>query len=282
VNCLRPAPKLARSERHRRMSGTYVRTVAETRLINRCQQGDLGEASAIEWFTRQGAVVCVPLGHSPDYDLVAERDGKILRVQVKTSTCRQPTPSGHERWSVAIRTNGGNQSWSGLTKVFSPDDVDCLFVLVGDGRRWVMPASSVEATHTIDLGGTKYSEFEIDPTEPIMALVYGAANTASRIDRPLAGERRSWRAGLGCKPSATMLSGFESLLPHGSRSTAVAGRERSLGRAGQAIIRRKRQMTMPAHPFREAELEIGDRLRFRAEGAGRILIERIKPQTTIF
>ena len=28
------------------------------------------------------------------------------------------------------------------------------------------------------------------------------------------GERRSWRVGLGCKPSASVLSGFESLLPH--------------------------------------------------------------------
>jgi hypothetical protein len=36
------------------------------RLINRRQQGDLGEVSAIEWLTRQGATVSAPLGHSPD------------------------------------------------------------------------------------------------------------------------------------------------------------------------------------------------------------------------
>ena len=35
------------------------------RLINRRRVGDLGEASAIEWFIRAGAVVCTPLGHSP-------------------------------------------------------------------------------------------------------------------------------------------------------------------------------------------------------------------------
>ncbi len=55
------------------------------RLINRRQQGDLGEASAIEWLTRQGATVSAPLGHSPDYDMIAEIDGRLLRVQVKTS-----------------------------------------------------------------------------------------------------------------------------------------------------------------------------------------------------
>jgi hypothetical protein len=42
------------------------------RLINRRQQGDLGEASAIEWLTRQGATVSAPLSHSPDYDLIAD------------------------------------------------------------------------------------------------------------------------------------------------------------------------------------------------------------------
>ena len=74
-----------------------------------------------------------------------------------------------------------------------------------------------------------------------------------------------------------MLSGFESLLPHSPPSVDdQPKRERALGRAGQAIIRRKRQMTMPATPFSEAGLEIGDRLRFRADGAGRVVIERIE------
>ena len=56
------------------------------RRINRRQQGDLGEVSAIEWFTRLGATVLLPVGHSPDYDLVVELERRLLRVQVKTST----------------------------------------------------------------------------------------------------------------------------------------------------------------------------------------------------
>lgn len=56
------------------------------RLINRRTQGDLGEFSAMEWFAAQGALVWTPLGHSRDADLIAEFDGKLLRVQVKTST----------------------------------------------------------------------------------------------------------------------------------------------------------------------------------------------------
>ena len=52
------------------------------------RQGDLGEAAAIQWLTWVGAVVSFPLFHSPDYDLIAELEGRLLRVQVKTSRRR--------------------------------------------------------------------------------------------------------------------------------------------------------------------------------------------------
>jgi hypothetical protein len=249
------------------------------RLLNRRQQGDLGEASAIDWLTRHGATVSAPLGHSPNYDLIAEIEGRILRIQVKTSIFRRPTPNGHERWEVSVRTNGGNQSWSGVAKQFDPTRIDALFVLVGDGRRWLIPASAVEGTTNLRLGGRRYSEFEVERTDPILELVYGTAAgveaSGSRIAPPIPGERRSGRAGLDCKSSASLLSEFESHLPHISAS-GEGKPEHKLGRTGQAIIRESRQMTFPLKPFTEAGLEIGDRLRFRAEGSGRVLIERIE------
>jgi hypothetical protein len=254
------------------------------RRINRRQQGDLGEASAIEWLTRQGAAVSTPLGHSPDYDLIAELDGRLLRVQVKTSTLRHMTPNGHARWQVCIRTNGGNQSWSGVSKRFDPTRADALFVLVGDGRRWFMPATAVEGGSGLCLGGRKYSEFEVQPTGEIVDLVYGSASggvAGSRIESPAPGERRSGRAGPDCKFGASLLSGFESHLPHSSACGDRKSGERALGRAGQAIIRHKRQMTMPLKPFSEAGLEVGDRLRFRADGPGRVVIERIGSPSSV-
>ena len=135
------------------------------RLINRRQQGDLGELSAMEWLAREGSVVWTPFGNSPNADLIAEVEGTLLRVQVKTTTFRIKTPDGHERWSVQLATNGGNQSWSGVAKRFSPTSVDRLFVLVGDGRRWFIPASAIEGGSSIYLGGPKYSESRSSPEE---------------------------------------------------------------------------------------------------------------------
>ncbi len=127
------------------------------------QQGDLGEQSAAQWLWSQGAVVAFPAFHSaPDYDLIADLDGELLRVQVKT--CAALTPTGN--YSVAICTRGGNRSWSGLVKRFSPTRCDRLFVLVGDGRRWFIPAGAVEGTTVIVLGGRKYAAYEVERGQP--------------------------------------------------------------------------------------------------------------------
>jgi Holliday junction resolvase-like predicted endonuclease len=83
------------------------------RRINRGQQGDIGEASAIEWLTRMGAVVLIPIGRSPDFDLVASVTGGLLRIQVKTSTQRLTTPAGDtrrpSRWRQAVATGVGTE-----------------------------------------------------------------------------------------------------------------------------------------------------------------------------
>src|SRR2546423_1721160 len=116
------------------------------RLINRRQQGDLGEASAIEWLMAMGATVLLPVGHSPDFDLVAEARGRLLRIQVKTSTY-----SARSRSQVELATRGGNRSWSGVAKTFAPSRFDYLFVLTGDGRRWFLPATVIEGRTSISL-----------------------------------------------------------------------------------------------------------------------------------
>jgi hypothetical protein len=126
------------------------------------RQGDLGEFSAIEWLGSRGCAVFFPIGHSPDYDLIAEDGEALLRVQVKTST-----QDGKGRWRISLCTRGGNRSWNGLVKRFSAARCDRLFVLVADGRRWFIPAGAVEGGTALHLGGPKYSEFEVEPGRPL-------------------------------------------------------------------------------------------------------------------
>ena len=64
---------------------------------------------------------------------------------------------------------GGNQSWNKIVKRFSASRCDYLFVLVADGRRWLIPADAVEGTTSIVVGGPKYGAYEIDPGRPFLA-----------------------------------------------------------------------------------------------------------------
>lgn len=231
------------------------------RAVNRRVQGDVGESSAIEWLTSKGALVWSPIGHSPDTDLMAELDGRrLLRVQVKTSTYRRATSRGVRNWQVAIATNGGNRSWSGIAKVFDPSRVDYLFVLVGDGRRWFIPASMVEAKRHIALGGAKYSEFEVESGTPFEALVYSDSNI-NRIDSSL-GECQSGQMDLTVNQAAMPTQ--VRILPPPSPSSSA-----------QILFRPKRQATIPRRPCEEAGLRAGDRLRVQADGPGRVVLERI-------
>jgi hypothetical protein len=123
-------------------------------------QGDKGERSAMLWLGAHGAAVFMPVFRSPDFDLIADWGTGLIRVQAKTSNCFI-----NGRWDITLCTRGGNRSWNGLVKYLDPSYYDYLFVLVGDGRRWFVPAAEVGGTSGIRLGGPKYADFEIEAGE---------------------------------------------------------------------------------------------------------------------
>ena len=137
------------------------------------RQGDLGEVSAMQWLVAAGAFVWVPLVSAPDYDLIAQFGDRLARVQVKTSTCWT-----NERFIVALCTRGGNQSWNGIVKRLDAKRCDAVFVHVGDGRRWYIPSEALGGSSGIVLGGPKYSEYEVEPGQPLQARPPPAVETA--------------------------------------------------------------------------------------------------------
>ena len=51
--------------------------------------------------------------------------------------------------------------------------------------------------------------------------------------------------------------------------------DRKLGRSGQTTINEKRKVTLPQQAVIEAGLDVGDRLRVRGHGHGRIVLELV-------
>jgi hypothetical protein len=227
----------------------------------------------MEWLASKGALVWIPLGHSPDVDLLAEVDHRLLRVQVKTSTYRLRSPDDGGRWGVSIATNGGNQSWQGTTKRFDSTQVDYLFALVGDGRRWFIPASIVEASRRLNLGGTKYSESEVERGQPIEHLVYAGDNPRSSDQMPgecLSGQKEQ-TVNLPAMPTQVRILPPPSITSPARLGDVIGDKtktERKLGRSGHTMLRQKRQATIPKSPRADAGLRVGDRMRVLPMGQG--------------
>lgn len=241
------------------------------RRINRRRQGDLGEISAIEWFTHRGANVFVPFGHSPDVDLIAKVGARLFRVQVKTSTQTTTAPAGDLRFLITLATSGGNQSWNRKVKRIDPNAMDYLFVLTGRGRRWCIPTAALEAGSTLALGGTKYAEFEVEPGPMISPLVYEDKASLDSAT-PLGGVSKRSTDG-DCKSSGSAFRGSNPLSP---TEFVQSKYERRLGKSGRAIINQKRRVTIPSVAAAAAGLEDGDRVSVTADGYGRLILERIE------
>lgn len=64
-------------------------------------------------------------------------------------------------------------------------------------------------------------------------------------------------------------------LPHRQSGFKRTKYERKLARSGQTTINEKRKVTLPQQAVLEAGLDVGDRLRVRSHGYGRIVLERI-------
>jgi hypothetical protein len=200
----------------------------------------------------------LPLFHSPDYDLVADLSGRLLRIEVKTSTCvKRP---GH--YVVQIATSGGNQSWNGTVKRFSAGRCDYLFVLVADGRRWFIPAEEIQATTSLTLGGARYGEFEV-------------ASGVGRLGPSRIVPKRGG-AGVGepGRPVKSVPKAEWVRIPPPPSALADDQADLRMG-SGRTRASANRQITIPKRAFEAASLSVGDRLRVDALGSGRLSVVRV-------
>jgi hypothetical protein len=223
------------------------------------QQGDLGEAAAIHWLTSIGAVVAFPLFHSPDYDVVADLSGRLLRVQVKTS---RRSNNGTNHYQVQLATSGGNQSWTRVIKTFGQERVDFLFVLVGDGRRWFIPAGEIEGKRAISLGGDKYSEFQVGETAPFDH----AGSGPSKLVDPRGG------AGVG-EPGRTV---NPMALPEWVRFPPPPPPPRQGAAVGRTKMSKHHQVAVPRAVAAASAIKPGDRFRVESDGTGRFVMTRVE------
>lgn len=144
----RPAPP----ERRPLREAIGFRTHANPRI-----QGNAGLGIAIAYFSRIGVQVAIPLTDTQRWDLIIENDGRLERVQVKTTTQRA---TKEDRYVVHLRTVGCNTKRA-VTRDFHPTDYEWLFVVCGDACVYLIPTAAITARTQLYLG-RKYENFRLE------------------------------------------------------------------------------------------------------------------------
>lgn len=120
---------------------------------NTKKQGDAGLGQAIAYFTGMGYDVAVPLTDSADWDLIVEIEGKLHKVQVKSS--------GRDEMAFNLNVTGGNKTGNGRTKFAQDQDWDLLFLYhFKSGTGALIPKEDVNVTCQLNLG-EKYKQYFI-------------------------------------------------------------------------------------------------------------------------
>lgn len=121
-------------------------------------QAAIGEA--VSWFLRHGYVPSLPVAVA-QYDLIAESDDGLVRVQVKSTTHRV-----RSRWNVGINRfvyeADSARSANGARKrrPYRPDEVDLFFIVTGSGDHYLIPLAATGDAVNLTLDD-KYASYKV-------------------------------------------------------------------------------------------------------------------------
>lgn len=116
--------------------------------MNSKKQGTLGVSKAISYFVERGNSVSIPLGDDQRYDLVVDIEGKLYRVEVKTSLYINT----HGKYQVNLKTSSGSKNKDAKAwKLVYLDKKDCdlVFIYVGNETQYLFPIEILNGKGTL-------------------------------------------------------------------------------------------------------------------------------------
>jgi hypothetical protein len=94
--------------------------------LTRKQRGEMAEAAFLAVASALGMRVAKPWGESSRYDLIVDKGGKLLRVQVKSAHC------AGEYGGYTFHATGNS------SRVYKPDEIDVLAAYVVPVGAWYL------------------------------------------------------------------------------------------------------------------------------------------------
>lgn len=117
-------------------------------------QGNLGLGRAIAYYTSNCIPVLLPLNDTQKYDLVVDKEGKLLRVSVKTTQHLNKVGSSY----VARLCNSGGSSGKSIIRKFDNTSCDIIFILTIEGTMYEIPSNIIDVNTELTLTD-KWNEY---------------------------------------------------------------------------------------------------------------------------
>lgn len=115
------------------------------------QKGNLTELQCLTAFVEQGLNVSVPYGDNARYDFIIDIQGKLLRVQVKTSSLKKADDEG----AIHFSCRSSYTSSQGVSNVkYTCDEID-FFATFWKGICYLVPIQECSVEKTLRLAPPK-------------------------------------------------------------------------------------------------------------------------------
>lgn len=125
--------------------------------MNSKEKGDIAVGQAIAYYSKKQEEVSLPLGDKKHYDLIIDREGKLLKVQIKYTSFK----SKYGIFMSQLRVKGGNQSYH-TSYSYQEGDFDLYVVYTAAGNLYEIPYNVIKDFKNSICLGKKYEQYKIN------------------------------------------------------------------------------------------------------------------------
>lgn len=117
------------------------------------QKGNLTELQCLTAFVAEGCGVSIPYGDNSKYDFIVDIDGKLLKIQVKTSSIK-------DEGSIKFSCRTTHVNCSGVkNEKYSSDEID-FFATYWDGQCYLIPITECSTEKTLRFTSPKSGQIK--------------------------------------------------------------------------------------------------------------------------
>lgn len=122
-------------------NGLSIKLSEKTMKLDTKKKGNLTEMQCMSAFMAQGCGVSIPFGDNSKYDFIADVDGHLLKIQVKTASLKDDN-------AIKFSCRSTHVNCTGIKNIrYSANDID-YFATYWDNKCYLVPVEecSVEKT----------------------------------------------------------------------------------------------------------------------------------------